>query len=171
MNKTERDELRRLIRARFKVLRSDVEQRKAELITELDQEIAARFADVDKRWKDAMFVIEKIRLEANGQINQVYRDLIGKDEYGTAMDHNLVTIRHIGQPHNNRGHMRNVGIQRIEARCKAALLELERREVELLSDLATSALESTEARTFMGRIPTVTDLVPAARLREIEAQL
>lgn len=171
MNKTERDELRRLIRARFKVLRSDVEQRKAELLVELDSEIAARFADVDKQWRDAAFVIEKIRLEANGQINQVYRDLIGKDEYGTAADHNLVSIRHIGQPHNNRGHMRNRGLQQIEARCKAALLELERREVELLTDLATSALESAEARQFMGRIPTVSELVPRARLQEIEASL
>lgn len=171
MNKTERDELRRLIRARFKVLRSDVELRKAELLNELDQEIAARFADDDKRWKDATFVIEKIRREANGQINDVYRELIGKDEYGTGQDHNLVSIRYIGQPHNNRGHMRNRGQAAIDARCRAALLELERREVELLSDLATSALESAEARTFMGRIPTVTDLVPAARLREIEASL
>lgn len=171
MNKTERDELRRLIRARFKVLRSDVEQRKAELLVELDQEIAARFADHDKQWRDAAFVIEKIRLEANGQVNDVYRDLIGKDEYGTAQDHNLVSIRHIAQPHNHRGTIRQRGITQIEARCKTALLELERREVELLTDLATSALESTEAKQFMGRIPTVSELVPRARLQEIEAQL
>lgn len=171
MNKTERDELRRLIRARFKVLRSDVELRQAELIAELDAEIADRFADQDKRWQDAAFVIEKIRREANGQINDVYRDLIGKEEYGTTTDHNLVSIRHIAQPHGNRGHMRNQGVRRIEARCKAALLELERREVDLLSELATSALESTEARQFMGRIPTVSELVPRARLAEIEGSL
>lgn len=171
MNKTERDELRRLIRARFKVLRSDVELRKAELLAELEAEIAARFADEDKRWRDAAFVIDKIRREANGQINDVYRELIGKDEYGTATDHNLVSIRHIAQPHNNRGHMRNQGAHQIEARCKAALLELDRREVELLSDLATSALESAEARQFMQQIPTVTELVPAYRLREIEGSL
>lgn len=171
MNKTERDELRRLIRARFKVLRSDVEQRKAELIVELEAEIAARFADEDKRWRDAAFVIEKIRREANGQINDVYRELVGRDNYPTTEDHNLVSIRHIAQPHNNRGHMRTRGQHQIDARCKAALLELERREVDLLSDLATSALESAEARSFMGRIPTVSELVPAYRLKEIEAQL
>lgn len=171
MNKTEREELRRLIRARFKVLRSDVDQRKAELFVELEQEITARFADEDKRWRDAAFVIEKIRLEANGQINDVYRELIGKDQYGTDTDHNLVSIRGVAQPHNNRGLMRKRGEQQIDARCKAALLELERREVDLLTDLATSALESAEAKQFMGRIPTVSELVPASRLREIEAQL
>lgn len=169
MNKTERDELRRLIRARFKVLRSDVDQRKAELLAELEQEITAKFADEDRRWNDAMYVIEQARLEANRKINDVYRGLI-PDLWG-GHDRDVVTVRHAGRPNHQRGVLRIQGEKQVDARCRAALLELERREVDLLTELATSALESAEAVAFMGRIPTVSELVPASRLREIEAQL
>lgn len=170
MNKTERDELRRLIRARFKVLRSDVEQRKAELLAELEAEITAKFADEDKRWNDAMYVIEQARLEANRKINDVYRGLI-PDLWGEHAERDVVTVRHAMKPNHQRGVLRIQGEKQIDARCRAALLELERREVDLLTELATSALESAEAVAFMGRIPTVSELVPASRLREIEASL
>lgn len=168
MNKTERDELRRLIRARFKVLRSDVEQRKAELLVELDREIDARLAGEEKRWRDSMMLIDEAIREANRKVNDVYRSLIPEwQEYEL-----VARSRHVLSPSmKKRGELRNAGQHQIDAKVKAALLELERREVELLSDLATSALESAEARQFMGRIPTVSELVPAARLREIEAQL
>lgn len=44
ITKAERGELRTLIRQRFKVLRSDVEARRAELVAELERRIAAKFA-------------------------------------------------------------------------------------------------------------------------------
>jgi len=51
----------------------------------------------------------------------------------------------------------------------AAALALDRQEADLLRALAMEGLESEAARAFLARIPTVAELVPAARLREIEA--
>jgi hypothetical protein len=51
-----------------------------------------------------------------------------------------------------------------------ALLALDRQEADLLRNLALDALETDAARGFLDRIPTVADLVPSRRLREIEAQ-
>lgn len=53
---------------------------------------------------------------------------------------------------------------------RAALLRLSRQEADLLSELAIGVLESAEARAFLGAIPTVGELVPAARLAQLEAQ-
>lgn len=49
----------------------------------------------------------------------------------------------------------------------ARRVELERREVTLLEELAVGTLESAEARDFLARIPTVGELVPSYRLAQI----
>ncbi len=49
-----------------------------------------------------------------------------------------------------------------------AQLTLDRQEADLLRSLALEGLETPAARAFLERIPTVGELVPSARLREIE---
>lgn len=164
MNRTERDELRRLIRARFKLLRSDVEQRKAELLAELETTITERFAAEDKAWADANFLVEEAAREANRKANDIYRGLFGERWGNPHTDKMIVYAAEVKHPKGDRTALRIEGMKTIDAKVKAALLELERREVDLLSDLATTALESAQARAFMGRIPTVSELVPASRL-------
>ena len=170
MNKTERDEIRRIIRARFKVLRSDVDQRKAELLAELEAGIAARFADEDKRWMDICTLVSEAVQEANRKVNDLYREFFG-DEWGVNADRGVVAAQLVPKPNRTRVALRIRGEREIDVKVKAALLELERREVDLLAELATSALETAEARSFMQRIPTVSELVPASRLKEIEGAL
>jgi hypothetical protein len=172
VNKTERDELRRIIRARFKVLRCDVEQRKAELHAELEASITAQFAAQDKQWADAKFLIEEAAREANRKANDVLRSLNVEDgRYDPRNEYSVISARSVDHvmPTRERAALSRQGVRDIEAKVKAALLELERREVDLLAELATTALESAEARAFMVRIPTVSELVPASRFAEIEA--
>jgi len=175
MNKTERDELRRVIRARFKVLRSDVEQRKAELLAELEARITAQFAEQDKQWADAVFLIEEAGREANRKANDILRGLDwGADStYDPRNEYPVISSKSVSsyKPTREQAALRVQGARAIDAKVKAALLELERREVDLLAELATTALESAEAKAFMVRIPTVSELVPASRLLEIEASL
>ena len=47
-------------------------------------------------------------------------------------------------------------------------IALDRQEADLLRTLAVGALESEEARAFLAAIPTVGQLVPAARLAELD---
>jgi hypothetical protein len=171
ITKAERAELRSLIRQRFRVLRADVEQRKAELAAELEERIAARFAEDDKAWADAMYLIEEAAREANRKANDVLRGLTvtGLDLDGR--DYEIVQARKIPQPTKERAELRRQGATRIEAKIKGALLQLDRQEADLLTRLVQGALESEEARAFLGEIPTVTSLVPADRLLELERSL
>jgi hypothetical protein len=59
----------------------------------------------------------------------------------------------------------------LSAKVKAALLKLDRDEADLLRNLSMEAIESEEARSFLSRIPSVGELVPAARLVELEASI
>lgn len=168
MNKTERAELRSLLRARFKLLRTDVSARKAELEAELQQQVEAEFAAGDKAYDDAMYQLQLAVDEANRKANDIGRQLWGAEKWGEKHDRVIVTAKEIPKPgKNERWQRMNEGRAEIERRVKAALLELERQENQLLTDLATTALESTAAKEFFGRIPSVTELVPAYRLKEI----
>ena len=171
ITKGERVELRSLIRQRFKVLRADVGQRQAELAAELEEHIAARFAQDDKAWADAMYLIEEAAREANRKANDVLRGLAVSGLNLDGRDFMVIQARTLSKPTQERTDLRRQGATRIEATIKAALLQLDRQEVDLLTRLAQGALESEEARAFLGEIPTVSSLVPADRLLELEQSL
>ena len=170
ITKGERAELRSLIRQRFKVLRADVEARKAELVAELEERIEQRFAAEDKRWADAMFVIAEAVREANRKANDVLRGL-DIDALDTSREYEVVIAKSIAKPQAERNVLRRNGTTRIEAQVKNAGLQLDRQEADLLTRLVAGALESDEARAFLGEIPTVSALVPADRLLELVGQL
>jgi hypothetical protein len=163
----ERVELRSLIRQRFKVLRADVAARQAELVSELESRITKRYAADDKAWADAMWQIKEAALEANRKANDILRGLGLPNIPPDGHDYEVLYVRAISQPRAERSTLRAQGTKKIEAKVKSALLQLDRQEADLLTRLVHGALESDEARGFLGEIPTVSSLVPADRLLEL----
>lgn len=170
ITKAERAELRSLIRQRFKVLRADIEARRAELSAELEERITAKYAEEDKAWNDAMFLIGQAADEANRKANDVMRGL-AVEGYDPNREYAIVTARQINKPTAARAELRRTGIARIDATVKNAYLQLDRQEADVLTKLVQGSLESEEARAFLGEIPTVSSLVPADRLLELEQSL
>ncbi len=167
MNKSERAELRSLLRNRFKVLRSDVVARKAELHAELDHQLAEKYAARDLEYERALGRLQEAVKEANRTANDIARELWG-ERWPTTYDKSLVQGTPPEKPGvHERSQERRNGINAIEARVQQALTELARQENELLTELAVAALETAEAKEFFGRIPNVADLVPAYRLAQL----
>lgn len=167
MNKAERDELRRIIRQRTKVLRADIDARQAELISELDRQLDEQYAAELKRWDDTQMLIKEVVKEANRRANDVYRDYFGREQWGERHDRGVISaLAHAG-PKQGQFADRNKAIREIDAKVAQARTELERREVALLEELAVGALESADARQFLSRIPTVGELVPSHRLSQL----
>jgi cell division septum initiation protein DivIVA len=167
ITKGERAELRSLIRQRFRVLRADVSARQAELEAELEERITGRYAAGDKAWADAMWQIEEVAREANRAANDILRTLGMANVPPDGRDYTIVTAREINQPRAERATLRVEGTKKIHAKVASALLQLDRQEADLLTRLVVGALESEEARAFLGEIPTVSELVPAGRLLEL----
>ncbi len=168
LNKGEREELRRLLKSRFKVLRADVDARAAELEIELRQQVQQRFAGAEKAHEDAVYQVRQAVDEANRKANDICRELYGKEQWGTKFDKTVVHCAELPRPSDaDKRQMQHDGKLAIAERVKKAKLELDRQENELLTELATAALESAEAREFFNRIPAASELVPAYRLPEL----
>lgn len=167
INKTERQELKSIVRQQMKVLRAEVEQRKAELLADVDEQIAEKFTDDDKRWADAAHLAHEAVMEANRKVNDAYRDLVGERH----VERMYVGASLPQKPARERTVLRHMAASRIDEQVRGALLRLQRQEADLLRTLAVGALESSEAQAFLSQIPTVSELVPAARLAELEASL
>lgn len=170
ITKTERTELRSLVRTQFKVLRAEVEQRRLEMIADLDEQLSERYAAWDKQWSDAMFLCQEKVLEANRAVNDLLREMIDQPDGGRS-EYLLVHFHPPGKPDRRRTELLMTGRRRIDADVKAAQLRLDREEADLLRKLAMTALETGEAHAFLGSIPTVGELVSMARLAELEAGL
>lgn len=167
MTKGERAELRSIVKEQFRVLRAEVEQRKAELVSEVDGQITEKFAEGDKAWADAAHLAHEAVMEANRKVNDAYRTLTG-DAHVERM---YVGSQLPKRPAEERYRLTVSARLQIDATVRGALLRLQRQEADLLRTLAVGAIESDEARAFLDAIPSVGELVPAARLVEIEAAM
>ena len=170
ISKPERTELRSLVRGQFKVLRSEVEQRRLEMLSDLEDQINERYATWDKQWADAMFLCEEAAMEANRKVNDILREMIDQPDGGRS-EYVLVRFQRPSKPDRRRNELRQTGAAHIAANVKASLLRLDRQEADLLRTLTIGALESAEAQEFLAAIPTVGELVSRARLAELEAEL
>jgi hypothetical protein len=119
-----------------------------------------------------MFLIEEAAREANRKANDILRGLdLGEWGGMDGKEYAVVSARPINKPTRERSQLHRGGVARIEAQVKSAQLQLDRQEADLLTRLVVGALESDEARAFLGEIPTVSALVPADRLLELEQSL
>ena len=176
ITKGERTELRSIVRQQFKVLRAETEQRKSELIAEMEERIAVHFADVEKQRQDLMWRCQEIVEAASREITDVLRGEevdrrgIGRYEEITVNRPVRLQMENIQWSQEEKVQRRRALVAAIEADIKGALMRLDRQEADLLRTLAVGAIESEEARAFLTAIPSVAELVPASRLVELEAQ-
>lgn len=165
----ERRELRAVVRAQLKVLRTEVKQREAELMAQAEALLVDRYRDEDKRIDDLNFAIAEIGRKAAREVEDLMR-AAGEIESGgrwRARDH--VTVYGVSRKSEDRVQLRRAMEAGVKEQVAQALLALDRQEANLLRELAMDGLQSAAARAFLTRIPTVGELVPSARLAEIES--
>lgn len=190
ITKTERQELRGVVRQQFKVLRHEVERRQSELIAEMEGRLVERYSDVDEARQALMWKAHEVCEAASREITDLFREsgVRHGGEFEARMGRGVndvpedvspevtierpikVGMEHIHWAKTDRVQLRRALVAGIESHIAAAKMSLERQEADLLRTLAVGAIESEEARAFLAGIPTVGELVPAARLAELEAQ-
>jgi hypothetical protein len=171
VNKSERTELRGIIRRRMKVLRADIEARRRELYLDIDSQLEREYEADLKKWDDLQFIIGEAIDEANRKINDLYREHYGRETWGEKHDKEMIGARTPDGPKRERQVEKMQRRAQVNSTVASAFVELDRREADLLEELATGALESAEARDFLARIPKVSELVPASRLEELTANV
>lgn len=169
MTPGERRELRTVVRQRMKVLRADVAQRRMELLADAEARLVERYRAQEKQIEDLNFRIAEITEKASREITDLI--IANRGEVDGVSIRRPVRLRPptLNSHIEDRSQLHRAMVAGIESQVKTALLDLDRREADLLQELALSTIETDAAREFLGSIPSVADLVPAARLREIEA--
>lgn len=156
---------------RIKVLRADIEARRRELYLDIDAQLDREYEADIKAWDDLQFIIGEAVDEANRKVNDLYRQHYSREVWGEKTDKRLVTAVAPEAPQRQQNRKTYSRRAEVDATVATAFVELDRREADLLEELATGALESAEAREFLARIPKVSELVPASRLEELTANV
>ena len=160
MSPGERQELRRVVRQRFKILRAEVTRREAEMRAEVETELAHRYAAQDTAITAHNEAIEEARHVYERAVHAARREL-------QAQHPELTVGMRGGVEDRNRSQVRAAALTAIPTRVADAQLDLDRQETTLLEALATDALAGDAARGFLAGIPTVGALVPLARLEAL----
>lgn len=169
MNAGERQALRQVVKQRMKVLRSDVSARRAELAAEIAERVSARFASRRKVVTDLNEVVAGILDQANKDIRTAV-DKVRADHDGLALVSSagvVVTGPTFGLNPTEQREMHARLYAELDAQVAAALVNIDRQEADLIQELCVDGLQTDAARNYLNRIPTVGDLVPASRMREI----
>lgn len=165
----ERRELRAVVRSQIKVLRAEVGQREMELTAEVENRLAERYAADDARADEFSRRARELTREANNKMEELLSEFAEDFSGGKWMGRPMFETPRVYRSTQDRDQLRKAMQAGIKAQAKQAMLDLDRREADLLRDLAVDGLETSAARAFLGRIPTVAELVPSKRLREIES--
>lgn len=164
----ERRELRSVVKQQTKVLRAEVEQRRMELDAEIEKRLAERYRDEDAKADEFNHHVREIARKANAEMETLLTEYEALFEDGRWQGRAFFDMPRVYRRSGDRKQLREAMQKGIQVQAKQALLDLDRQEADLLRDLAVDGLETSAARAFLNRIPTVAELVPSKRLREIE---
>jgi hypothetical protein len=164
----ERRELRTVVKGQFKVLRAEVRRREQELRAEVESELLSHYRLEDEAVYQAKIETRKLVedcaravQEVGAALKEQHPDLeveAGRTRMGG------IDI-HAANP--KRSQLHRALLSSIPNRVGDANLSLDRQEVDLLRKLSEGAIETESATSFLSAIPTVGELVPAARLKEL----
>ncbi len=170
ITKAERTELRSVVKGQFRVLRTEVDQREAELIADIEKQIAEQWAERDQQLAAITEKAHELAVEANKALREFVKGNPDREAL-MVIGFTAPEPRHRVEDAQARNLLRHAAIADLKARVGGAMVKLGRQEADLLRQLAVGALETDEARAFLSEIPSVSELVPASRLRELEASL
>lgn len=162
----ERAELRTLVRMRVKLLRSQIADRHAAHMSQIDGRIAAKFCEDKTRIEALRKELDKIVARANRSVEAVLAKYPDIAEPRT----NVFSRPWVHRPDGGKEELRKAMVAMVIAQTEAAKLRVARLETELLGQLALDAVKSEEAKTFIRAIPEIGDLMPSEQLAEIEAR-
>ncbi len=160
MNKAERDELAKILKARARVANRVVEQQAAKLQADVEQQLATRYKIAEAAWADLTLAATEAVEQADAELAKRCLALGIPEEFRPGL-----TVSWYGRGENadakRRAELRRVAYSKIEAMAQAARVAIETAALDGLTQLAAGALESAEARAFLAAMPTVEALMPA----------
>lgn len=158
--------LRALVRMKVKLLRTEITEREAAQLAEIDGRVARRFQEDNTRTEELRKELDRLTASANRRFNKI----IAKYPDVAEARQNPFSRPWVHRPEDNRTRLRRALVAAVNAQTQAARHRATKLEVELLTKLAVGALHTEAAQAFAEGIPTVETLMPSTALAEVEAR-
>ena len=167
MNKSERDDLVRLVRLRAKQARTDAETRAKILLAEVEDLMAGQFEAEDELWGQAVAIAEKAAVRANEQIagQCALLGIPAQHAPGLELRWRMRSQEFTSQA--RRAELRRVAHTRLAALTAAAKSAIDSEALAAETALVAGSLESADARAVLDALPTAEQLMPALTLDDL----
>ena len=159
MTKAERNELVKLVKMRGRLAKADVDQRKAVLLAEDEEQLSAEYSARHEAWQHVTEHANKLVAEADAEIARICTGLGISERFRPGLNLSWYGRGENADKHR-RAELRKLAERRADEGAKAAKLEIDRTVADQLTALASGALESGEARAFLESMPTAEALMP-----------
>jgi hypothetical protein len=168
MTKGERTEIDRLMRDRARVAKNEIESHAVRVLANIEAQLAAVYPENHTAWADLTEHTRQLLADADTQLAERCRQLGIPERFRPSID-----FHWHGRGENalkdRRAELRRVAQTELAARVKAAKNEVDRRTVDLRTQLAAGMLESPQAKDFLNAMPSVDDLIPPITLDDLKA--
>jgi hypothetical protein len=170
MTNRERDELAKLVRKREKLAKVAMAGRAAELEADFEAQLAARYEAEDAAWKDYVEKAEAAVRQADAQIARIAAERGIPKQFRPSFG---CYWRERGEnaSKERRAELRKVAKAAIAAAQKTAAMAIERRSVEIQTELVAGGLQSDAAKAFLETMPTPEQLMPPVLMADVEKRL
>jgi hypothetical protein len=165
MTKGERTDLGALIRRREKLAKTAAADRAAELLADLERQLAAIYTyDQDETWAAANAVAEQAIEQANLAVAARCAELGIPKEFAPRL---AMGWRGRGENASKErpAELRRVGVTRISALEKSARTQIELRSLKLQEEIITGGFTSEAALSFLDKMPAPESLMPVLDAR------
>ena len=167
MNKTDRNDLIRLLRLRAKQARSDAETRAKILTAEVEDLMAGQFEAEDQLWAQAVAIAEKAAVKANELIAEQCALLGIPQQHAPGLELRWRARSQEFTSFARRAELRKVAQTRLAALTAAAKSAIDNQALAAESTLVAGSLESADARAVLDALPTAEQLMPALTLDDL----
>jgi hypothetical protein len=161
ISKSEREDLRRLINQREKVLVSAAKQRSAELLADFENQMGSEFSfDDDATWQEAMNAASAEVARAQQKVAKRCRELGIPDWFAPSLRLQWAHRGYDNQVESRRRELRDIAKSKIAAIEAKAITEIETSCLAAQTQLALAGLTSDAAKGFIEKLPGIETLMP-----------
>lgn len=168
MTRGEREELKSLARQRSRVEKAGVEERKATVLADVEAQLSAIYKATDEDWAHLTAAANQAVSDADARIAEICRQRGIPEEFRPGLDLRWYS-RGANAEASRRSELRKAAERRIEAEARSAKLAIDRATLEIQTQLATAALTTDAARSFLEGMPSLPQLMPTLDVHELGA--
>jgi len=159
MSAKDREQLALLVRRREKHAKSAAKARAAQLMADVEEQLATIHRADDERWRAIVEQANAVVAQADAEVARICRETGVPEDFRPGLN-----LSWYGRGDNasaaRRGELRKVAGTRIAALEQQASSEIERRSLQVQTALVEGGLSSSVGRAFLATMPSAEALMP-----------